>query len=156
MAIHLAMEKSMRTHKEEERKRQAEEQVRELARRKEQEAENNRQILREQEEIQLLAQLAEAVDDEEDLNLPEADGETFKMDADIEAELLEMDCDLVDVPSATREPRASGGRDTEGHQAVVPPTGLDNVEERARTCMASQETDYGDLDVTIEDLDEYF
>jgi hypothetical protein len=146
------MEKSMRTHKEEQRKRQAEEQVRELARRKEQEAEKNRQILREQEEIQLLAQLAEAVDDDEDMNLPEADGEAFKMDADIEAELLEMDCDLVDVPSATREPCTSGSRDTED----VPRTGLDDLEERARTCIASQETDYGDLDVTIEDLDQYF
>ncbi|KAB5559514.1 hypothetical protein GE09DRAFT_1220196 [Coniochaeta sp. 2T2.1] len=57
----------------------------------------------------------------------------YDLDADFE-ELLGAEFDLVDVN---------------------PPTCSDHVKKEAKVFMASQETDYGDMDVTLEDLDDF-
>lgn len=170
-AVQLAMEKSMRTHKEEERRREAEQRALQLLRREEQEdvgdeeeheeaeehedAEENEdlaeaiRVAHEQQYDYLLDELADDVEAEmqELLRFEERDAEEddqadmFDLDDDIAEELLAAEYDSVRGSSPPLLPM--------GHGSSRPA-------EELRVCAASQETDYGDLDVSFEDLDEYF
>lgn len=169
-AVQLAMEKSMRTHKEEQRRREAEQRALQLLRREEQEdvddsatdederaeehegqedAEETLCNAREQQENYLLDELADDVEAEmqELLRFEERDAkedvqrDIFELDDDIAEELLAAEYDLVRDSSRPLLPM--------GHGPTTPA-------EESRVCAASQETDYGDLDVSFEDLDEYF
>jgi hypothetical protein len=161
------MEKSMRTHREEQRKREAEQRALEL-RRLEEEAsrageeedeydgalastqkieEALLQCEQEEYERELLADWnaehqyeADGLAAEEARDAADVDMDTFDLEPDLEIELLKAEYDVADVrPPA---PVLSG----DGHGGL---------KEEPKTWVASQETDYGDLDVTAEDLDDY-
>jgi hypothetical protein len=137
------MEKSMRTHKEEQRKREAEQRALELLRREEQEEEEAFERKRE-EETYLLAELDWDVEDElqQELLIAERDAkqDKFEMEDDLEEELLRVGYDMVDFQPSP---------------PALSAYGAGGLEQEPGACVASQETDYGDLDVTVEDLDDY-
>jgi hypothetical protein len=167
------MEKSMRTHREEQRKREAEQRALEL-RRLEEEASHAReeedgeeeedeydyelpstqkieeallQCEQEEYEREVLADWnaehqydADGQAAEEARDAADVDMDTFDLEPDLEIELLKAEYDVAEVmPPA---PALSG--DVHG-----------GLKEEPKAWVASQETDYGDLDVTAEDLDDY-
>ncbi|OIW22743.1 hypothetical protein CONLIGDRAFT_148050 [Coniochaeta ligniaria NRRL 30616] len=200
-AIQLAMEKSMRTHKEELRKREAEQRALELLRQEIAEDEAEKRALELQQALELLrggiaedeachTEEEDAGDGEEDESDEEKDEVTrwFEMiekklrkqeaeeyerdvladwnaehqyDADRQASQDARDAadekafDLDD--DVEEELLATGYALLEVHPPAPVPSehGTCGLVREQTTCVASQETDYGDLDVTVEDLDDY-
>ncbi|KAH8902921.1 hypothetical protein BR93DRAFT_972257 [Coniochaeta sp. PMI_546] len=172
-AIQLAMEKSMRTHREEQRRREAEQRALELLRQevsqaegddeqedveeKNDEVEDDAAALRkvreveEDEEVDLLDELGWDIETEMEEQLlieeredkREATRDIFELEDDLDEELLAAEYDMVDIqppPCVLLGPGAAG---------------FEQEEPGAGAVVASQETDYGDLDVTVEDLGDY-
>ena len=238
----------MRTHKEEQRKREAEQRALDLLSRKQTKEEDARREKQEQQDAELLAQLAEAVNSDEEDDENSSAGEKTPpfdcMDLDEEMEqamaldlddlgwgppnrhsfvsLSEIQCMIQDGEpldgteldqglvdwgqyefqpghplhgkhplrsthqSARREGKAGeiplrkgresqqankaevfdmeadleeellGMGEAQAGSTILPGRDSRATEQKPRDCVASQETDYGDLDVTVEDLDDYF
>ena len=167
----------MRTHREEQRRREAERRALELRRREDEERRKREHEVRaregrglEEEQSESRAGASElCLSGEEDVlskevevevvvdcspehrydtdrlasrdapNAPLEELEPFDLDKDLEQELLEAELTVdIKVP---------------GHLAVRDVQ--DKLEKEPKTWVASQETDYGDLDVTVEELDDF-